>query len=334
VKSVATFVLNLQVGNLLVVTDGNFKFRAIGEVVGPYEYVRHPDTEGYAQRRRVKWLRVYKPSLPFTRILSKQFTQRTLYELRDAVLDRAKLAELMAADLPVAAEAAQTDGVAPPKVLIIDEINRGNVSRIFGELITLLEASKRKGMPEALEAVLPYSKTPFGVPDNVYLIGTMNTADRSLTGLDIALRRRFSFVEMAPQPELLDEIVVEDIGVGDLLRAINARIEALLDRDHRIGHSYFLPLKADPSLPTLAAIFRRNVLPLLEEYFFEDWSRIRLVLNDHRKTDKQTRFINESAVSLDDLFGPSDELPVQRHRWTLNEEAFKFAESYRRIIQK
>jgi len=218
-------------------------------------------------------------------------------------------------------------------VLIIDEINRGNVSRVFGELITLVESSKRKGMPEALELVLPYSKKRFSVPRNVYLIGTMNTADRSLTGLDIALRRRFSFIEVPPRPELLDDVVVDDIFIGELLRTLNERIEALLDRDHCIGHSYFLPLKEEASLDRLASIFRRQVLPLLEEYFFEDWSRIQLVLNDHRKPDPRTRFIRPATASLEALFGPIDDLPVQRERWMVNEEAFKFAGSYRGILE-
>lgn len=329
VQSVATFILNVKPGHLLVVTDGNFKFRAIGEVTGPYKYAPHPDSEGYAQRRSVKWLRVYEPSLPFSRIMNNQFVQRTLYQLKDGSLDRNKLADLLATDVPLAKD---ENISAPPKVLIIDEINRGNVSRVFGELITLVEESKRKGMPEALEVVLPYSKTPFSVPKNVYIIGTMNTADRSLTGLDIALRRRFSFVEVSPQPELLDDIVVEDIGMGDLLRAMNARIQVLLDRDHCIGHSYFLPLKGDASLPLLSSIFRRQILPLLEEYFFEDWSRIRLVLNDHRKKNTQTCFIKSAELSLQQLFGAGEDLPIQGDRWSVNDEAFKFADSYRGII--
>jgi 5-methylcytosine-specific restriction protein B len=161
----------------------------------------------------------------------------------------------------------------------------------------------------------------------------MNTADRSLTGLDIALRRRFSFVEVLPQPDLLDEIFVEDICIGDLLRAINDRIQVLLDRDHCIGHSYFLPLKADASLPLLASIFRRQILPLMEEYFFEDWSRIRLVLNDHRKKNVQTCFVTPALLSLEVLFGPGEDLPLQNDRWTVNDEAFKFADSYRGIIK-
>jgi 5-methylcytosine-specific restriction enzyme B len=332
VTSVHMFLAKVKVGDLMVVTDGNFKFRAIGQVTGEYEYVPHMETEGYAQRRKVKWLRVFEPSLPYSMVMDKQFVQRTLYELKPGSLDQAKLAALLASSVPVVAGKA-VQAAQQPKVLIIDEINRGNVSRIFGELITLLEEPKRKGKPEALEVRLPYSKQRFSVPQNVYLIGTMNTADRSLTGLDIALRRRFSFVEVGPQPELLDSIVIEDIGVGDLLRAMNARIEVLLDRNHCIGHSYFLPLRSDPSLPRLAAIFQREILPLLEEYFFDDWGRIRWVLNDHRKPGAQHRFVKPAGLSVDELFGSAENLPVQNDRWTINEEAFKFAASYLGTIQ-
>jgi 5-methylcytosine-specific restriction protein B len=335
VKAVATFLLSVKTNDLLIVTDGNFKFRAIGEVVGGYEHAPRPDWEGYAQRRSVRWLRVYEPSLPFDRIMDKQFVQRTLYMLKDGSLDRTKLADLLKEDLPTATNAqAGAATSSSPKVLIIDEINRGNVSRIFGELITLIEPSKRRGMPEALEVVLPYSKKAFSVPANIHLIGTMNTADRSLTGIDIALRRRFSFVEVPPQPELLNGVVVEDIGIDDLLRTINARIEALLDRDHRIGHSYFLPLKKDDSLTLLASIFRRQVVPLLQEYFFEDWGRIRLVLNDHQKKDPQHCFLRPAGHSAEALFGPGDNFPVLADRWTVNEDAFKFADSYRGILRK
>ncbi|MBO0505964.1 AAA family ATPase, partial [Aeromonas veronii] len=150
-----------------------------------------------------------------------------------------------------------------PYVLIIDEINRGNISRIFGELITLLEPSKRLGAEEELKVVLPYSKKPFGVPNNLYLIGTMNTADRSLAGLDLALRRRFFFKEMPPRPELLDSLYVEGIKIGELLRTINRRITALLGRDYCLGHALFMPLQKDPNLSHLGRIFQKQVLPLL-----------------------------------------------------------------------
>lgn len=212
-----------------------------------------------------------------------------------------------------------------PFVLIIDEINRGNVSRIFGELITLIEPSKRDGASEALSTILPYSKRPFSVPDNLYLIGTMNTADRSLAGLDIALRRRFVFEEMPPRPELLDGVVIEEedlsVNVGELLSTLNQRIELLLDRDHCLGHANFMPLKEEPTLERLSAIFQNQVLPLLQEYFFEDWQRIAWVLNDHRKSSQETMFLQAPKLDIKALLG---DVPVgkQRQRWTLNPAAF------------
>ena len=235
----------------------------------------------------------------------------------------------------VIAEARQKEKKAEKHVLIIDEINRGNVSQIFGELITLLETDKRMGNDEALEVTLPYSKDSFSVPPNLYLIGTMNTADRSVEALDTALRRRFDFVEMPPHEQLLtpsamfwrlmkrygavpwdDDTYLEKekqllafLGAGDfveankvsywkhfekkgeetpflkehfsgfrlddLLYTLNRRIEKLLDKDHLIGHSYFLNVS---SLEDLQNTFYRNILPLLQEYFFGDFGKIGLVL--------------------------------------------------------
>lgn len=218
-----------------------------------------------------------------------------------------------------------------PHVLIIDEINRGNVSRIFGELITLIEPSKRAGAEEALEVVLPYSKKPFSVPKNVYLIGTMNTADRSLASLDVALRRRFVFKAMPPQPELLDSTVVEGIVVGQLLRTMNQRIEALLDRDHCLGHAYFMPLRDDPSLARLGSIFRNQVLPLLQEYFFDDWQRIQWVLNDHRKP-REMQFVQSTGVNVAELFGAEVNVARSPQIWAVNEGAFVQVGSYLGIV--
>jgi len=219
-----------------------------------------------------------------------------------------------------------------PKVLIIDEINRGNVSRIFGELITLIEKSKRGGNPEALEVTLPYSKERFTIPNNVYLIGTMNTADRSLTGLDIALRRRFTFIEILPQPEQLDGVEIGNINVGALLRSMNERIEVLLDRDHCLGHTYFLDLVQTPTLSLLAAIFREQVVPLLEEYFFEDWERIHFVLNDHRKED-QYKFILRPKSNMKAIFGEDKTERFQDNRWVVNPNAFDLHESYIQVYE-
>ncbi len=190
-------------------------------------------------------------------------------------------------------------------VLIIDEINRGNVSRVFGELITLIEEDKRLGRDEALEATLPYSHDRFGVPPNLYIIGTMNTADRSVEALDAALRRRFSFEEMPPEPDTI-EPVIEDISLKQLLLIINTRIEKLLDKDHQIGHSYFMKV-AD--INELQAAFYNKIIPLLQEYFFGSYDKIGLVLGSgfvRLKSDSQQAFADFDTDSAADL----EERPV------------------------
>ena len=167
-------------------------------------------------------------------------------------------------------------------VLIIDEISRGNVSQILGELITLIEKDKRAGQPEALEVVLPYSKKRFSVPSNLYIIGTMNTADRSVEALDTALRRRFSFVEVMPVYNLLEnedgtDMMIQGISLKALLQRMNERLCYLLDEDHQIGHSFFLSLEDDNDL---RYVFKNNIIPQLKEFFYNDHSKIRLVLGD------------------------------------------------------
>jgi 5-methylcytosine-specific restriction protein B len=199
-------------------------------------------------------------------------------------------------------------------VLVVDEINRGNISKIFGELITLIEPSKRSGerQTEALEVILPNSGERFAVPDNLYIIGTMNTADRSLAMMDTALRRRFDFVEMMPEPELFkDTRLVKGINLELLLRKMNERIEVLYDREHTLGHAFLIPVanKADDqeaAFTELKLVFRNKIIPLLEEYFFEDWQKIRLVLGDNQKANaSDLQFISETELEYTALFGHS-----------------------------
>ena len=187
-------------------------------------------------------------------------------------------------------------GKDEPYVLIIDEINRGNVSQIFGELITLLEEDKRLGNEAELKVKMPYSQKEFGVPKNLYIIGTMNTADRSVEALDSALRRRFCFTEMMPRPELLTE-TIDGIALRDVLEIINRRIVVLKDREHQIGHSYFINVKNKLSLK---GVFKNNIIPLLQEYFYGNYDYIRLVLGDGFVNQNDTiGFACESDADVD-----------------------------------
>lgn len=223
-------------------------------------------------------------------------------------------------------------GERPDFVLIIDEINRGNVARIFGELITLIEPDKRDGMQEALEVVLPYSKESFRVPANVHLIGTMNTADRSLASMDAALRRRFEFIEMEPDPGVLAGIQVDGLDIPELLAVMNDRIERLLDREHRLGHTHFLALRSQSTVHQLGEIFGKRIIPLLQEYFFDDWERIAWVLNDHRRRDGNPRFVVQKNESFESLFGPDVEATIEVRGWRLNPQALKSIGSFKGII--
>lgn len=222
-------------------------------------------------------------------------------------------------------------------VFVIDEINRGNISKIFGELITLIEETKRKGEAEGLTASLPYSKQEFGVPKNVYILGTMNTADRSIALMDTALRRRFNFIEMMPDCRTIEDIVIrqngEEVNIGNILDIINRRIEFLFDREHTIGHAFFTSLKNDNSnsIERLAAIFRNSIIPLLQEYFYDDYEKIRLVLGDNHKKDEQFQFIKKVNIVPKELFGESIRLESTA-LYSLNEDALGKIESYQGIL--
>ncbi|RYG89116.1 MAG: hypothetical protein EON59_02060 [Alphaproteobacteria bacterium] len=300
IAMVARFRADMREGDLVVVSYGNHKFRAIGEIVGPYQYAP-TEVRDYNHRRAVRWLFVPDEPLPLT-FYERPFTMRSCYLLRDRYINREALALLLPGQ----------NGGAPaaPRqfVLIIDEINRANISKVFGELITLIEPDKRIGADFELKVVLPYSKQPFGVPSNLNLIGTMNTADRSIALLDTALRRRFEFKELMPDPSKLES--VDGIDLGMLLERMNSRIEYLFDREHQIGHTFFMKAKNRSDLDT---VMRRKVIPLLAEYFHEDWKKIAVVLGDLEGTRFFKREVLPVPAGVDADYGS------ERSRWSVRE---------------
>ena len=224
-----------------------------------------------------------------------------------------------------------------PYVFIIDEINRGNISKIFGELITLIEVTKREGAKEAINAILPYSGTQFSVPNNVYILGTMNTADRSIALMDTALRRRFDFIEMMPDSNVLRKIGADKVGnldVAKMLDIINERIAFLYDREHTIGHAFFTCLKDDNSLKKLKSIFEKSVIPLLQEYFYEDYQKIQMVLGDNGKDNSEYKFILDERLTTKSLFKGDieDVIELPEKKYLINKKAFYNIESYIQII--
>ncbi|MUK77989.1 AAA domain-containing protein [Aliivibrio fischeri] len=326
VTSVNNFKNEMSIGDLVVISDGNRKFRAIAEITSDYIFDETLVSDsGYSQVRKVTWHRVYEPSLPVDELFKKNLSQMTLYRLYGATIDLDKLQGIFS--LPSIEDKTE---ISNDRVLIIDEINRGNISNIFGELITLIEPSKRSGGTESLSVKLAYSKETFSVPSNLHIIGTMNTADKSLAQLDIALRRRFEFVEMMTNYELLKGIPdIEGINVAKLVKTMNQRIELLYDREHTIGHSFFLPLLGNPSLQLLAEIFELQILPLLEEYFFEDWERVGQVLGDHLKDNHELRFVIEQFGNSEIAELMGDDWEVQGIQpYCRNQKAFLNSQAY------
>ena len=269
------FIHYLKKNNYIIISNGNKYVRAIGKVIGDYEYVAESPIR-YNHFRKVEWLFVDE-LIPIEEIYERGLSQKTMYKIDETALKQDFFINNGQENLLKVIDDVKK------YVLIIDEVNRGNVSSIFGELITLIEKDKRAGCDEELEVTLPYSKEPFKVPNNVYLIGTMNTADRSIEALDTALRRRFSFQEFPPKSYLIKSEgasskvngVVDGIDLVILLNNINNRIEKLIDKDHKIGHSYFLKVN---NKEKLIHAFKNEIIPLLEEYFFGDYGKIGLVL--------------------------------------------------------
>lgn len=305
-----------KLGDLVIVSKGNLQFRAIGEVTGGFEKQDRAGRDDYRWRRAVRWLWRDDEGKPYDLINNKRFSQRTIYELSRRELKADAIERLVNGGANAHAPGTR------PFVLIIDEINRANISKVFGELITLLEPDKRIGMVNELKVTLPYSKKEFGVPANLHIVGTMNTADRSIALIDKALRRRFRFKEMMPDPDLPELIEAGEragVDLSALLRTINDRIEWLLDREHRIGHAWLLGCDTRQKLD---AAMRERIIPLIAEYFFEHWGKVADVLGGR----DDNPFLQRIELKRPPGYGDEE----RRYRWRVREEFA--ADAYERAL--
>ncbi|MDE7542860.1 AAA family ATPase [Bacillus cereus] len=275
--------------DIIFISEGNHKIRAIAKVIGDYNYVADSEIR-YKHFREVEWL-YYGETIGVDQILKeKVLSQQAIYQFGKMDLNGPQIKRLLTKQVNE-----ETDNY----VLIIDEINRGNISKIFGELITLIEDDKRIDSKNEIRVTLPYSKKSFGMPSNLYIIGTMNTADRSISMMDTALRRRFHFEELMPQPSLLRE-KVGNIEVQRMLKVLNDRIEFLIGRNHTIGHAYFM--KENLTFEDLVEVMKFKVIPLLQEYFYEDWEKIELVLGGAGKLGDNSYFLTKEEKTAQAIF--------------------------------
>ena len=317
------FINDMSIGDIVMSCYDCNTVDAIGVVTGEYEW--HDEYDEYKRLRKVNWIvKGIKENIIKINNGSR-LSNPTVYKLRVDLSDVMDIIEKYSKNTIEVEEKKKNH------VFIIDEINRGNISKIFGELITLIEPTKRIGKTEGQKVRLPYSQKLFGVPNNVYLIGTMNTADRSISTIDTALRRRFNFKEMLPDEEVLNDIYVEDVSIKDMFIKMNKRITVLFDREHTLGHAYFLPLKTDPTIDRLANIFKNSIIPLLQEYFYEDYEKIRLVLGDNQKDSGDKQFITIEENDYDDLFGDTDYDFDEMRTYKINSLALTNIEAYRSI---
>lgn len=317
------FINDMSIGDIVMSCYDCNTVDAIGVVTGEYEW--HDEYAQYKRLRKVNWIvKGIKENIIKINNGSR-LSNPTVYKLRMDLSDVMEIIEKYSKNTIEVEEKKKNH------VFIIDEINRGNISKIFGELITLIEPTKRIGQTEGQKVRLPYSQKLFGVPNNVYLIGTMNTADRSIATIDTALRRRFNFKEMLPDAEVLDGIYVEDVSIKDIFIKMNKRITVLFDREHTLGHAYFLPLKGAPTIETLANIFENSIIPLLQEYFYEDYEKIRMVLGDNQKDSEDKQFITIEENDYNDLFGDTDYDFDEMSTYKINSFSLTNIEAYRSI---
>ena len=299
IQAMWRFRTEMKPGDIVVASDGYRHFRAVGEVTGDYQFKQRED--GFHHWRRVGWRwHVRERQGDHVSVFKNgPFQWRPINRMNPA--NPAGLA-------PYLGELGDI-GVSQPHVIVIDEINRANISKVMGELITLLEEDKREGAENEIAVTLPYSEERFTLPSNLHIVGTMNTADRSIALLDTALRRRFRFEEVCSQPDFLaDAANLTGVDLPNVLQVMNERLEYLVDRDHLIGHAWLMDAQTRGDVDVA---MRQKIIPLIAEYFYDDWSKVRAVLGgtDH--------FVGRQRLGAPP--GLDSDAGEDRYRWTVRE---------------
>ena len=298
-QSLRYFRCEMRAGDLVVVPDGLTHFRAVGEITGEYEFVMGNEY-AYCHRRDVEWHWRDRQARPISELYSGTLVRGAIHRLRPEEIRRDSLRRYI--DRAVEPE-------RNPHVLVIDELNRANVSKVMGELVTLLEEDKRESAENEVAVTLPHSGERFTLPPNLHILGTMNTADRSIALLDTALRRRFDFEELAPDPDALQD-AKEDTGIDlpEVLRVMNERLEWLIDRDHLIGHAWLMKARTKKDVDR---VMRHKIIPLIAEYFYDDWEKVHAVLGG-----------TDDFVEGQPLDPPPglDDMGEKRYRWAVRQE--------------
>ena len=299
IQAMWRFRTEMKPGDIVVASDGYRHFRAVGEVTGDYQFELRED--GFHHRRAVNWHWHVsgRAGDSVSAFKEGRFDWRPIHHIKpengEGLIGYLRGIEDLA--------------VARPHVLVIDEINRANISKVMGELITLLEEDKREGAENEITVTLPYSENPFTLPSNLHIVGTMNTADRSIVLLDTALRRRFRFEEVCSRPDLLaDAAKLTGVDLPRVLQVMNERLEYLVDRDHLIGHAWLMDAQTRGDVDVA---MRQKIIPLIAEYFYDDWSKVRAVLGgtDH--------FVERQPLGAPP--GLDSDAGEDRYRWTVRE---------------
>ena len=311
IQAMWRFRVDMRPGDIVIVSDGYRHFRAVGEIAGGYEFKRRDD--GFHHRRAVQWhwhIREREGD-PVSIFKSGSFQWRPINQMKP---------ENPEGLVPYLKGVGAIGGVRP-HVLVIDEINRANISKVMGELITLLEEDKREDAENEVAATLPYSRDQFTLPANLHILGTMNTADRSIALIDTALRRRFRFEEMSPKPDLLIKAKNKTgVNLPRVLQTMNKRLEYLVDRDHLIGHAWFMRCETRDEVDE---VMRHKIIPLIAEFFYDDWNKVRAVLGG------TGHFVERKQLNPPP--GLDADTGEERYRWTVREQ---FADdAYERLVE-